>query len=488
MRSVVSPDPALLRENRLGTVVVQGQRVWADSAVSAAWSPKLASTPSDASASLDLGSTNAHHRWLLTASHRFGAALSPQLLLYGGESTPTQVGLNVSTLLNSATVAFVEYAAGRDRSLAAQASGAPKAESWRQRAALGLTYTTAFNLSLTAEADFNGAAPNRAQWDGVRAGAAGSALRLLQAAQDSQELPVRRAAFFYATWRDAFVRRLDLSGFVRYDAVTHSRAQWLETRYHWDGADLALQWQLYSGGPDTVYGSVPQKRAAGGFRCASTSSAGQRQMPSAAARRQPDARQDQQRADAVEPFDAFAEDRPGEGGAVERAEVEHDADARRAERALHVRVGAIGACTRNQRRRENQAEALPRQLRRQPGQGLPERERDQDDDAAAGDERQARDRTEGRAPAAQQQRIGGPAQHRHRHPGVARIDLQGGERLPVSPEEDVQHPGQRQQGARAPASAVTRSRSHSAEAIAISTGAAAYSRPMLIALVLRPPM
>jgi len=261
LRSVVSPDPALLRENRLGTVVVQGQRVWSDSAVSAAFSPKLATTPSDAGESLDLGSTNARNRWLLTASHRFGAALSPQLLVYGGESTPTQVGLNVSTLLNSATVAFVEYAAGRDRSLVARALGRAEAESWRQRAALGLTYTTAFNLSLTVEADFNGAAPNRSQWDALRAGAPGSSLRLLQASQDLQELPVRRAAFVYAIWRDAFIRRLDLSGFVRYDAVTHSRAQWLETRYHWDGVDLALQWQLYSGGPDSVYGSVPQKRA-----------------------------------------------------------------------------------------------------------------------------------------------------------------------------------------------------------------------------------
>ena len=60
-----------------------------------------------------------------------------------------------------------------------------------------------------------------------------------------------------------FVRRFSngrLSGFVRHDLVTRSRAQWLEARYHLDRADFALQWQLYSGGPDSVYGQVPQRR------------------------------------------------------------------------------------------------------------------------------------------------------------------------------------------------------------------------------------
>ncbi|MDE2094411.1 MAG: hypothetical protein KGL99_19360 [Burkholderiales bacterium] len=56
------------------------------------------------------------------------------------------------------------------------------------------------------------------------------------------------------------LRRLDVSAFLRRDAETSSRAQWLEARYHWDRAELALQWQLYSGRPGSVYGSVPQRR------------------------------------------------------------------------------------------------------------------------------------------------------------------------------------------------------------------------------------
>jgi hypothetical protein len=261
LRSIVSPDPASLRENRLGTVVVQGQKLWSRSSLTGAFSPRLASTPSDASYSLDLGATNARNRWLLAGSHKFGEQLNPELLLFGGAGTPTQAGLNLSGLLGSATVAYLEASAGKGRSLVAQSQGTADPERWQRRAALGLTYTTAFNLSLTAEADYNSAAPNRAQWDALRSGAPTNALRLLQTAQGQQELPVRRGAFFYATWRDALVKRLDLSAFVRHDAVTDSRVQWLETRYHWDRIELALQCQLYSGGAGSVFGSVPQRRS-----------------------------------------------------------------------------------------------------------------------------------------------------------------------------------------------------------------------------------
>jgi hypothetical protein len=43
---------------------------------------------------------------------------------------------------------------------------------------------------------------------------------------------------------------------VRHDPLTRSRAQWLETRSHWDRVDLALQYRLFSGRA----GSVPQQR------------------------------------------------------------------------------------------------------------------------------------------------------------------------------------------------------------------------------------
>lgn len=262
LRSIVSPDPASLRENRQGTVVVQGQKLWGGSSLSAAFSPRLGSTPSNSTFALDAAATNPSDRWLLAGSHAFGPAFNPQVLLFGGGGTALQTGLNLSGLLNSATVAYFEATAGKGRSLTAQALGEPESERTQHRAALGLTYTTAFNLSLTAEFEHNSAAPNRREWHAFRNSAPANALRLLGAAQDGQDLPVRRALFAYVSWRDMFKKNLDLSAYVRHDTVTRSRDQWIELRHRWESAEVAVQWQLYSGDRTSLYGSVPRSRQA----------------------------------------------------------------------------------------------------------------------------------------------------------------------------------------------------------------------------------
>lgn len=258
LRSIVSPDPETLRENRQGTFVIQGQKLWSGSSMTAAFSPRLGRTPSNSTFTFDVGATNPRNRWLLTGSHKFSEKFNPQLLLFGGAGTPTQAGVNLSGIVSSATVAFLELSAGKGRSLIAQALGAAEPERMQRRAALGLTYTTAFNLSLTAEAEYNSAAPNRRQWNAFSGAAQGNALRLLAASETPQDLPVRQALFFYLSWRDMGLRNLDLSAFLRRDSETGSRAQWIETRYRWDSIEVALQWQSYSGGPTSLYGSVPQ--------------------------------------------------------------------------------------------------------------------------------------------------------------------------------------------------------------------------------------
>jgi opacity protein-like surface antigen len=261
VRAIVSPAPQSLRENRQGTAGVQGQWLSATDSVSLMLSPKLASSPDARAASLDWGATNPRNRWLLAASHKFSETFSPQLLLFGGAGTPTQAGLNVSSLVSDNTTVFGEVSVGRGASLAARAADIVDApRPWQRRASFGFTTTTAFNLSITNEFEFNSSAPGAGQWDALGLQSPRSRLRLLSTAQDLQDLPVRRALFTYLSWQDVFIQHLDVTGFVRFDLETHSRAQWLEARYHWDRADVALQWQLYSGPTGSVYASVPQRR------------------------------------------------------------------------------------------------------------------------------------------------------------------------------------------------------------------------------------
>jgi len=230
--------------------------------VTAAFSTKLGSTPDTATFALNAGASYPRNRWMLAGSYKFNDKLNPEMLLYGGADTPTQLGLNLSALVSNATVVFGEFSTGKGRSLTSQTLGLPEAERSQRRAALGLTYTTGFNLSVTAEAEYNSAAPDRGQWNALSANGPTGPLGLLAITQVQQDLPVRRAWFVHATWKDALLRRLDVSGFLRRDLETRSQAQWLEARYHWERVDLALQWLVYSGGPGSVYGTVPQRRTA----------------------------------------------------------------------------------------------------------------------------------------------------------------------------------------------------------------------------------
>ncbi|MFS8082413.1 MAG: hypothetical protein ACMG51_03090, partial [Ginsengibacter sp.] len=238
------------------------QKLWSDSSLTAAFSPRLGGTPSDSTFSLNAGATNPGNRWLLAASHKLAPEINPQVVLYGGEHTSTQAGLNLSGLVNQATVAYLEYSIGRAPSLVRAAQGLTDAERRRQRGVAGLTYTTGFNLSLTAEFEYNSAAPNRMEWQAMTANSPLDALRLLSYVRAQQDLPVRRAVFVYALWRDFGLHNLDLSGFVRLDTQSRSREQWLEARYRWSKTELALQWQQYAGSSLSVYDLVPQARRA----------------------------------------------------------------------------------------------------------------------------------------------------------------------------------------------------------------------------------
>lgn len=261
LRSIVSPDPAVLRENRQGTVVLQGQQLWSAGSITATYSPRLGRDPNPGTFSLNVGATNPRNRWLLAGSTKFSDKLNTEVLLYGGDNTRMQIGLNVSALISDSAVVFGEFTSGKGRSLVAQALELNQARRHQERAAVGVTYTTPLNLSLTAEAQYNSAAPDRSQWKALPGLDPSARLRVLGTEPTLQDLPVRNALFFYANWKDLLVRRFDLSAFLRRDSETHSRHQWIEARYHWDSAELALQWQLYSGSAGSLYGSVPERRA-----------------------------------------------------------------------------------------------------------------------------------------------------------------------------------------------------------------------------------
>lgn len=259
-RAVTSADPLAQRENRLGTAMLRVQQLWTGGGVSVVLAPKLRDGPSRESFSPDLGSTNHADRALVALSVQPSERISGQLFAFHERGKGTQLGVNGTTLVGDSTVAFFEASGGRDAELLSEALDASPRIVRRGRAAAGLTYTTASRLALTAEFEYNGFALDKSQWQQAVAlyGLEPLGAYLTQV-QRRQDIASRKAVMLYASQRDAFVKNLELTGLLRYNADDHSRFAWAELRYHFSKVDVALQWQANLGRPTTEYGSMPAR-------------------------------------------------------------------------------------------------------------------------------------------------------------------------------------------------------------------------------------
>lgn len=260
-RAVTTADPLALRENRLGTAMLRVQRLWDGGNVSLTLAPKLRDGPSSDSFSVDLGATNHADRALLAASLQPTGAVSLQGFVFHERHKGLQLGANATALLGDSTVAFAEWSGGKDHDLLS-ASFDPVAKVVnRQRATVGMTYTTPSRLALTAEFEYNGFALDKKQWQQAVAARGVEQLgAYLYVVQQRQDIASRKAVLLYASQRDAGIKNLELTGLVRYNAEDHSRFVWAEARYHWPRFDLALQWQANLGRAESEYGAVPGKR------------------------------------------------------------------------------------------------------------------------------------------------------------------------------------------------------------------------------------
>lgn len=259
-RSVISADPGSMKKNRQGSVMLRGQSLWDGGSLTALYSPKLASQPNAAGWNPDVGATNNRDRWLLALSRKLSGNLNPQWLLYKEEQSPVQLGLNLSLLVNDATVAHVEWSGGRRASLLTQALQGADDTAFRNHVAAGLTAITAGKLSLTAEYQYNGGGLADEQWNALPLASPQAYGRYRAHLQNLQEIPTRHTVFLYASWQDALVHHLDVNAMLRHNLADDSRLSWLELRYRLDQADVALQWQVNSGTRLSEFGAAAQHR------------------------------------------------------------------------------------------------------------------------------------------------------------------------------------------------------------------------------------
>jgi hypothetical protein len=284
-----SLDPSVIRQNRLGTLLVREQTLWAWGSSSISYAPKV-SDPAPVTPKDPLGvdphfdATNAAHRVLCTLSFEV-LDLSPQLLGYFELHRP-KLGANVSHPIGDAVVAYAEWAAGPEADLSARAAAfgrqtgtlprsfptTPQADgtdALRNDLAAGFSWTVATAVTFNAEYHFHQAGFTHRDWDhwfdiGSAPGAPPAltgALWFVRAyALDQQEPVSQQQLFVRASWPQAFTPDLELSGFAFISLLDGSVLSQLSASYYVSNVWTASAFVAGNfGDRRTERGSVPQR-------------------------------------------------------------------------------------------------------------------------------------------------------------------------------------------------------------------------------------
>jgi len=284
-----SLDPSVIRQNRLGTLMVREQTIWSGGSASVAFAPKVAD-PSPINGGEPVGvdphfaATNASNRVLCTLNLDL-LDLSPQLLGYF-ELHRSKIGANISRTFGDAVVVYAEWASGLEANLAARANAfgratqdlpanaptvPPTATSslFRNDVATGFSWTIATRLTLDLEYHFHQAAFTRADWQNwFNLGSALNApARLTNAlwyvrgyANDQQEPMTQQQVFVRASWPRAFVTELELTAFAFVDLLDASALTQLSANYYLSDAWTASAYLSANlGQARSERGSLPQR-------------------------------------------------------------------------------------------------------------------------------------------------------------------------------------------------------------------------------------
>jgi hypothetical protein len=293
-RAVVEPlslDPSVLREDRLGTLMLRAQRIWTGGAMTVAFAPAVShispiySDTNLPSVGPSFDRTNARARLLVKGSINVAADFSPELLVYH-EGDRTRLGLNITRGIGQNVVAYAEWTGGAEPGVIDDALvygretrvllvGGPSvlpddsASTFREDLSVGGSYSTKPKLTLNVEYHFHQAGFDKRDWErwfmaGEGTTSASLAARELwfirRYALDRQDPLTRHSLFARADWVDAFIRHLELTGFVNMDGYDRSTLAQLTADYFASSKwTVGVQASVNVGGRGSDFGSLPQR-------------------------------------------------------------------------------------------------------------------------------------------------------------------------------------------------------------------------------------
>ena len=293
-RAVVEPlssDPAVLREDRLGTLMLRAQRIWNGGSMTVVFAPAVThispiySDTNLPSVDPSFDRTNARARLLVKGSINIAADFSPELLVYH-EGDRTRFGLNITRGIGQNVVAYAEWTGGAQAGVIDDALaygrdtwvlpvGVPSplpddsASTFGEDISVGASFWTKPKLTLNVEYHFHQAGFDQRDWErwfstgeGTnRASLAARELWFIRSyALDRQDPLTRHSLFARADWVDALIRHLELTGFVNMDVYDGSSLAQLAADYFASSTwTVGVQANVSVGGARSDFGSLPQR-------------------------------------------------------------------------------------------------------------------------------------------------------------------------------------------------------------------------------------
>lgn len=292
-RAVVEPlsaDPSVLREDRLGTLMLEAQYIGQGRALTVAVAPALV-PPSPIYTDTNLPGfnpsidrTNDHARILVKGSFTAGNDFTPELLYYR-EGSQNKFGANLTRGLGQKVVAYAEWAGGEGTNLIDESlrygretgmlpANAPSAipddanVQFQNDLSLGASYTTTKKMTFNLEYHLHQAGFSREDWNNwfnIGRGKPSTSLIArelwyIRAYALDQQVPLaKQSTFLRADWVDAFVPNLEITGFINTNLYDGSSLIQASADYYISRTwTIGAQFNANVGSRHSDFGSLPQ--------------------------------------------------------------------------------------------------------------------------------------------------------------------------------------------------------------------------------------
>ena len=267
--NLASIDPSASKQDRLGVLMVEGQKLFDGGAFTVAFAPGVQRatqllTGAPASFDLLLGQTNSSPRYLASLSYDI-AGLSPQVLAFH-DAVGTHLGASLSRVMSNSVVMYAEWSGVESDSLSRRAiafgkatgtiaPGAPvippssSTEGFQNDVAVGGSWTNSSRITLNLEFDYHQSGFTRRDFDQWTLLGQSNRLRADELwfvrgyATDQGEPLMQQQIFVRLDWPDAFVRDLNLGALSFINPFDRSTLVQLSAQYalsrHWTGGIYA---------------------------------------------------------------------------------------------------------------------------------------------------------------------------------------------------------------------------------------------------------